>query len=151
MVYTKKKMFVVAATVLCSVMANLSFADATADSIMFRRKPAAAASPKQTVQETVVQPVAVETVEAPKPEKESTESVKVADVSVEKAVAEKPVSDDEGGTEYKASNGAIRPHPNDNGDEEEIYPGMSSPGDDSDEDDSKRTVSKVSKVTSPGE
>lgn len=93
MVYSKKEMFVVAVTVLCSVMANLSFADAMADSIMLRRKPAAAAAPKQAVQETVVQPIAVETVEAPKPEKKPTESEKVADVSVEKAVAEKPVSD----------------------------------------------------------
>ncbi|MBR3822796.1 MAG: hypothetical protein IKJ37_14395 [Kiritimatiellae bacterium] len=93
MVYTKKEIFVVAVTVLCSVMANLSFADATADSIMLRRKPAAAAVPKQTVQETVVQPVAVETVEAPKPEKETKESVKVADVSVEKAATEEPATD----------------------------------------------------------
>ena len=94
MVYTKKEIFVVAVMVLCSVMANLSFADATADSIMFRRKPAAAALPKQAVQETVVQPVAIETVEAPKPDKEPAESVKAADVTVEKAVAEKPVSDE---------------------------------------------------------
>jgi len=95
MVYRKKEIFVVAVTVFCSVMANLSFADATADSIMFRRKPAAAAVPKQTVQETVVQPVAVETVEAPKPEKEkeTKESVKVADVSVEKAATEEPAAD----------------------------------------------------------
>lgn len=93
MVYTKKEIFVVAVTVLCSVMANLSFADATADSIMLRRKPAAAAVPKQAVQETVVQPVAVETVEAPKPEKETKESVKVADVSVEKAATEEPATD----------------------------------------------------------
>ena len=93
MVYTKKEIFVVAVTVLCSVMANLSFADATADSIMLRRKPAAAAVPKQAVQETVVQPVAVETVESPKPEKETKESVKVADVSVEKAATEEPATD----------------------------------------------------------
>ena len=93
MVYRKKEIFVVAVTVFCSVMANLSFADATADSIMLRRKSAAAAVPKQTVQETVVQPVAVEAVEARKPEKETAESVKVADVSVEKAVAEKPAAD----------------------------------------------------------
>ena len=91
MVYTKKEIFVVAVTVLCSVMANLSFADATADSIMFRRKPAASAVSKQIVQKTVVQPVAVETVEIPKTEENPAESAKVADVSVVKEAAEKPV------------------------------------------------------------
>ena len=93
MVYTKKEMFVVAVTVLCSVMADLSFADATADSIMLRRKPVASAVPKQLAQETHVQPVAVETVEAPSPEEKPTESVQAADVSVEKSVTEEPASD----------------------------------------------------------
>ena len=95
MVYTKKEIFVVAVTVLCSVMANLSFADATADSIMFRRKPAASAVSKQIVQKTVVQPVAVETVEIPKTEEKPAESVNVADVSVVKEAAEKPVPESE--------------------------------------------------------
>ena len=93
MEYTKKEIFVVAVTVLCSVMGNLSFADATADSIMFRRKPTASAVSREIVQETVVQPVAVETVEAPSPEEKSTESVQAADVSVEKSVTEEPASD----------------------------------------------------------
>lgn len=95
MSYTKKEMFIVAVTVLCSVMANLSFADATADSIMFRRKPSASAAPKQLVQETAVQPAAVEAVEVPKLEEKPAEAVKVADVSVEKAAAEKPASEAE--------------------------------------------------------
>jgi lipopolysaccharide transport protein LptA len=95
MVYTKKEIFVVAVTVLCSVMANLSFADATADSIMFRRKPAASAVSKQIVQKTVVQPVAVETVEIPKTEEKPAEPAKVADVSVVKEAAEKPVPESE--------------------------------------------------------
>ena len=95
MVYTKKEIFVVAVTVLCSVMANLSFADATADSIMFRRKPAASAVSKQIVQKTVVQPVAVETVEIHKTEEKPAESAKVADVSVVKEAAEKPVPESE--------------------------------------------------------
>ena len=93
MVYTKKEMLVVAVMVLCSVMADLSFADATADSIMLRRKPVASAVPKQVAQETHVQPVAVETVEAPSPEEKPTESVQAADVSVEKSVTEEPASD----------------------------------------------------------
>lgn len=95
MVYTKKEIFVVAVTVLCSVMANLSSADATADSIMFRRKPAASAVSKQIVQKTVVQPVAVETVEIPKIEEKPAEPAKVADVSVVKEAAEKPVPESE--------------------------------------------------------
>lgn len=95
MVYTKKEIFVVAVTVLCYVMANLSFADATADSIMFRRKPAASPVSKQIVQKTVVQPVAVETVEIPKTEEKPAEPAKVADVSVVKEAAEKPVPESE--------------------------------------------------------
>jgi lipopolysaccharide transport protein LptA len=99
MEYTKKEIFVVAVTVLCSVMANLSFADATADSVMLRRKPAVSASPRQVAQETAVQPLAVE---ASKPEVKPAESVKTADVSVEKAAAEKPKSEaDEKKTEKK--------------------------------------------------
>lgn len=95
MSYTKKEMSIVAVTVLCSVMANLLLADATADSIMFRRRPSASAVSKPMVKETAVQPVAVETVEAPKPEEKPAEAVKVADVSVEKAAAEKPATEAE--------------------------------------------------------
>ena len=95
MVYTKKEIFVVAVTVLCSVMVNLSFADATADSIMFRRKPTASAVSREIVQETVVQPVAIETVEIPKTEEKLVEPAKVVDVSVEKELAEKPASESE--------------------------------------------------------
>ena len=91
MVHTKKEIFVVAMTVLCSVLANLSFADATADSIMFRRRPSASAVSKQIVQKTVVQPVAVETVDVPKAEEKPAEPAKAADVSVEKSAAEKPM------------------------------------------------------------
>ena len=73
MSYTKKEKLIVLMTVLCSAMANLSFADATADSIMLRKKPEAS--------EPVMQAQVSE-----KP----VESVKSAEVSVEKAAAEKP-------------------------------------------------------------
>lgn len=95
MAYTKQNVLLVVVTVLCSVMADLSFADATADSIMFRRRPSASAASKQTVQETVVQPVAVETVEAPKAEEKPAAPAKAADVPVEKEAAEKPVAESE--------------------------------------------------------
>ena len=94
MVHTKKEMSVVAVTVLCSAMANLLFADATADSIMLRRKSAASALPRQMSREAAVRPVAVETVEAPKPEEKPSEPVKAADVSVEKTATGEPASDD---------------------------------------------------------
>ena len=95
MSYTKKEMLIALMTVLCAAIANLSFADMTADSIMFRRKPAASAVSKQIVQKTVVQPVAVETVEIPKTEEKPAEPAKVADVSVVKEAAEKPVPESE--------------------------------------------------------
>ena len=73
MSYTKKEMLIVLMTVLCAAIANLSFADVTADSIMFRRKPVASAPVVQT--------------QAPE---KPVESVKVADVSVEKPASQKP-------------------------------------------------------------
>lgn len=93
MVHIEKKMSIVAVSVVCSVMANLLFADVTADSIMLRRGSAASAPSRPVVQETAVQPVSVQSVEAPKPKEKTAEAVKVADVSVEKAVSGKPASD----------------------------------------------------------
>ena len=110
MVYTKKEIFVVAVTVLCSVMGNLSFADATADSIMFRRKPTASAVSREIVQETVVQPVAVETVEIPKTEEKPAEPAKVADVSVVKEAAEKPVPERQKTGSFRRFSGKICSH-----------------------------------------
>ena len=70
---TKKEIFLVAVTVLCSVAVNTAFADATADSVMLRKKPLDSAAVAQE-----------------KPAERPMEPVKAADVSVEKAAAEKP-------------------------------------------------------------
>ena len=73
---TKKEIFLVAVTVLCSVVA--AFADATADSVMLRKKPLDSAAVAQE-----------------KPAERPMEPVKAADVSVEKAAAEKPAPEAE--------------------------------------------------------
>ena len=75
---TKKEIFLVAVTVLCSVAVNTAFADATADSVMLRKKPLDSAAVAQE-----------------KPAERPMEPVKAADVSVEKAAAEKPAPEAE--------------------------------------------------------
>ena len=117
MLHTKKEMSIVAVTVLCSVMANLLFADATADSIMLRRKPSAAAAVVQAKvaekpAETAVPAVEEKPVETAVPtvEEKPAETVKVADVSVEKVAAEKPAS---GAAEKKADKKAKKAPPRD--------------------------------------
>jgi lipopolysaccharide transport protein LptA len=88
MSYTKKEMLIVLMTVLCAAIANLSFADVTADSIMFRRKPVASAPVAQ--RQAPEKPVAAAPVVQTQAPEKSVEPVKVADVSVEKPAAQKP-------------------------------------------------------------
>ena len=101
--------FVVSTLLLCAVSA---YADVSADSIMFRRRPSSAAS-RPMAQERGARPVAAETVEAPRPEVKPQGAAaevrssdpmpaKPADVAVEKAASEPAASDGKSAEESKA-------------------------------------------------
>ena len=79
------KLFFMAMVAACAVSAQVAFADASADSIMLRRKPAPVESEVQAAAKPVAAaPVAVQ-----------------AEVSVEKAAAEKPDDEDANGKDAK--------------------------------------------------
>ena len=90
-----KEMFAIAAVLFCAVAPAVAFADATADSIMLRRKPSAAKAAEPAM--PVVEPAKP----AAEPAAPVAEPAKPADVSVEKA-ATAPAAGDVKDGEKKA-------------------------------------------------
>ena len=100
------KLFFMAMVAACAVSAQVAFADASADSIMLRRKPAPVESEVQAAAKPVAAaPVAVQAESsgenaAAQPVAAEPAAVQ-AEVSVEKAAAEKPDDEDANGKDAK--------------------------------------------------